>query len=244
MFGQHRQGDFFHFPHVGEPNQFEILLQHRGAQRPEVGGIVVLHVHEITDVGILRMIVNLGLQREVAARFQVLETLPEREQGVGQVIERPEMKNDIELAGTAERFGATQFELGRRARQLGEKTCDLNMARVDVNAGRRKAIFHRGMDRIVAGIAADIEQTTSSELPKRNCRCEQREFPQGSLGKWPAPGAIPRRHAVIEVEPMAPRLPTLQLFLQRLGRDRRVQREKFVFHFKMLRLAIARLMIS
>ena len=52
-------------------------------QRPKVGGIVVLHVHEITDVGILRMIVNLSLQREVAVRFQVLEALAEREQGAG-----------------------------------------------------------------------------------------------------------------------------------------------------------------
>ena len=106
MFGQDRHGDLFHFPHVDEPNQFEILLQDWCAQRPKVGAIVVLHVHEITDVGILRMIVNLSLQREVATRFQVLEALAEREQGVGQVIERPEMKNDIELAGTAERFGA------------------------------------------------------------------------------------------------------------------------------------------
>jgi hypothetical protein len=45
--------------------------------------ITVLHVHEITDVGIPQMIVNPSLQREVAARFQVLETLAELQQGLG-----------------------------------------------------------------------------------------------------------------------------------------------------------------
>ena len=81
MLGQDRHCDFFHFPHVGKSNQFEILLQDVCAQRTEVGRIVILHMHEITNVGILRMIVNLSLQREVTARFQVLQTLPEREKG-------------------------------------------------------------------------------------------------------------------------------------------------------------------
>ena len=116
MFGQHRQGDFFHFPDVGKPNQFQILLQDRRAQRPKIGRVVVLHVHEVTDVGILRVIVNLGLEREVAARFQVLETLPEREEGVGQVIECSEVKNDIELTRTVKCFGAARLEFGRRTR--------------------------------------------------------------------------------------------------------------------------------
>jgi hypothetical protein len=53
---------------TSENPQFEVFLRDRSAQRPKVGGIVVLHVHEITDVGILRMIVNLSLQREVAVR--------------------------------------------------------------------------------------------------------------------------------------------------------------------------------
>ena len=128
VFGQHRHGEFFDFSHVGESNQFEIFLRDRSAQRPKVGGIVVLHVHEITDVGILRMIVNPSLQREVAVRFQVLETLAERGLGAGQVIERPEMKNDIELAGTAEFFGAAHVEFARRTRQAGQKPSGLHIA--------------------------------------------------------------------------------------------------------------------
>jgi len=103
------------------------------------------------------VIVDLRLQREVAARFQVLEALLKRKQGVGQVIQRPEMKDDIELARTAKRFGACPLELGRHARQMGEKTGDLNMARLDVNASGGKTLLQRGVDGIVTGIAADIE---------------------------------------------------------------------------------------
>ena len=122
MLSEDRHGDLFHFPHVGESNQFEILLQDVRAQRPEVGRIVILHVYEITYVWILRMIVNLRLQREVTARLQVPQSLPEREKGVGQMIERPEMKNNIEFPRTAERLGAVQLELARSACQAGQKT--------------------------------------------------------------------------------------------------------------------------
>jgi hypothetical protein len=71
VFGHHRHGDFFHSSHVGESNQFEIFLRDRSAQRPKVGGIVVLHV---------------------------------------------------QLAGTAECFGAAHLEFARRTRQARPET--------------------------------------------------------------------------------------------------------------------------
>ena len=82
------------------------------------------------------MIVNLGLQGEVATRFQILETLAEREQGVGQVIERSEMENDVELPRAAECFGCPTRT--RMTRPRGQETPYLDMTWADVYAGREK----------------------------------------------------------------------------------------------------------
>jgi len=56
-----------HFLNVSESNQLQVLFQNCRAQSPEVRLIVVLSVHEITDIGILRMIIDLGFDRNVAA---------------------------------------------------------------------------------------------------------------------------------------------------------------------------------
>ena len=165
-----REDRFLYFLYVGESNEFQILFQHRGAQRPKVSRVVVLHVHEIRDVRILRMIIDLGLQREVTARLEILEGLPEREQRVGQVIQRSEMKHHIECPGAGKRFGIAQLKITRWARQRSEKTRDLDMPPVGVHASGRKLIFQRGADRVVTGIATNIQQTAAREFRERDRR--------------------------------------------------------------------------
>src|SRR6266568_12925 len=225
-----RQGHLLYFLDLSESDQFQILFQDRCAQRPKISRIVILSVHKITDIGILRMIIDLGLERDVTAYFQVLETPPERQQWIRQMIQRAKMKDDIEFAGMAECFRAGQLKLTRYARQRSEKTRGLDIMWDHVHPCSRKLIFQRGMDRVVTGVATDVQQTAACEFPEWDCQRGVPEFSQGPFRKWRTPGAIECRNSIIEVESVAPRLPKPQLFLQRLGRERRVQREKIVFH--------------
>src|SRR5690348_8875064 len=106
---QARKGYPLYFLDLSKSNQFQILFQDRRAQRPKIRRIVILSVHKITDIEILRMIIDLGLERDITAHFQVLETALERQQRIGQMIQRTKMKDDVELAGTAECFRAGQL---------------------------------------------------------------------------------------------------------------------------------------
>src|SRR6266516_903650 len=148
------------------------------------------------------------------------------------MIERAEMKDDIELAGTAECFRAGQLKLTRYARQPSKRTRGLDMTQKDIDARYRKSIFQGRMDRIVTSIATNIQQTAACESLEWDRHRDLPEFSQRRFGKWRAPGAIQCRHPIIEVQPMTPRLPKPQLFLQFVRRKRRMQREKVLFHCK------------
>ena len=185
-----RQSRFLDFLDISESDQFQILFQDRRAQRPKVSRIVILSVHKITDIGILRMIIDLGLERDVTAYFQILETPPERQQWIGQMIQRAKMKDDIEFAGMAECFRAGQLKLTRYARQRSKKTRGLDIMWDHVHPGSRKLIFQRGMDRVVTGVATDVQQTSACEFPEWDCQRGGPEFSQRPFRKWRAPGAI------------------------------------------------------
>src|SRR5438105_3629996 len=59
---QARQRHFLDFLDISESDQFQILFQDRRAQRPKIGRIVILSVHKITDIVILRMIIDLSFK--------------------------------------------------------------------------------------------------------------------------------------------------------------------------------------
>jgi len=176
------------------------------------------------------MIIDLGLERDITAHFQVLETALERQQRIGQMIQRTKMKDDVELAGTAEGFRAGQLKLARYRRQLSQKTRRFDMTRDNIDAYGRKLVFQRSIDRVVTGIAANIQQTAACEFPEMDCQRCVSEFSQRLFGKQRKPGAIECRNPIIKVQAMAPRFPKPQFFLQRLRRERRVQCEKIGFH--------------
>src|SRR5205807_7802637 len=142
-----RQRQFLDFLDISESDQFQILFQDRRAQCPKIGRIVILSVHKITDIGILRMIIDLSLEGDVTAEFQIFETSLERQQRIGQMIQRAKMKDDIELAGTAECFRTGQLKFTRDACQRSKKTRSLDMTRDNIDACDRKLVFQRGMDR-------------------------------------------------------------------------------------------------
>ena len=100
----------------------------------------------------------------------------------------------------------------------------------DVHARGRKLVFQRRMDRVVTRIAADIQQAAACKFSEWDRRLGVPEFSQGRFGEWRASGAIECRNPIIKVQAMAPRFPKPQLFLQRLRREQRVQREKIGFH--------------
>ena len=62
-----RQRHFLDFLDISESDQFQILFQDRCAQRPKIRRIVILSVHKITDIRILRVSIDLGLQGDVTA---------------------------------------------------------------------------------------------------------------------------------------------------------------------------------
>src|SRR5438105_13102583 len=143
MLGLIRIGQSYspYFPNVTESNQFQILLQNQRAQSPKVRLIIIQSVHKITDVRIPRAIIDLGFDGNVTAYFKVLEASAERQQRIGQVIERAKMEDNIELAGATERFRAGQFKLTRCVREPSEKTRGLDMTWNDIDAGGCKLVF-------------------------------------------------------------------------------------------------------
>lgn len=147
-----------------------------------------------------------------------------------QMVKRAEMKDDIELAATAECFRTRQLKLTRDACQRSKKPRGLDMTRDQFNSRSRELISQRRMDRVVTRIAADIQQAAACKFSEWDRRLGVPEFSQGRFEKWRASGAIECRSPIIKVQAMAPRLPKPQLFLQRLRRERRVQREKIGFH--------------
>src|SRR5438067_943657 len=87
-----------------------------------------------------------SLEGDVTAEFQILETSLERQQRIGQMIQRAKMKDDIELAGTAECFRTGQLKFTRDACQRSKKTRRLDMTRDNIDACDRKLVFQSGMD--------------------------------------------------------------------------------------------------
>src|SRR5215471_5299599 len=69
---------FRQFLNLSESNQFQAFLQDRRAQRPKVSVIIVMSMHEIADVRILRMIIDLSLDGDITTELEVLETSPQR----------------------------------------------------------------------------------------------------------------------------------------------------------------------
>jgi hypothetical protein len=128
------------------------------------------------------------------------------------MIQRAEMKDNVELAGTAERFRAGYVKLTRRARQRSKKAHRLDMTWDDVHTRGRKLIFQRGMDRVVTSVAADSQQTAACEFSKWDCHRGVRKFSQRPFGKWHAPGALQCRHPVIEVHPGGSKAPKAAAF--------------------------------
>jgi hypothetical protein len=86
------------------------------------------------------------------------------------------MKHDIKFLGTTKRFGAAAKKLSINSGKLGKETGHFDVPWDHVNACARKAVLDRRIDRVVARIAADIEQFSAGQLCKGNGRFDKSEL--------------------------------------------------------------------
>src|SRR6266550_3828736 len=207
VFGETFRGHELQLPNFAESNQFQKRCQHASAQSPKVGRVVVLHVHEVADIRVFRVIEYLGFQSKITAGPQVIEGGPEREHRIRKVIKRAEVKDDIKPFWAAECLRARNKEFCVYASKLREETRDFDSLRHDVDASATSAVFLCRVDTVVTGPATDIEQSPVREISERNGGLYQAELVQWLFGKWKVAFEVFCRNTVIKIDPMTPWLP-------------------------------------
>ena len=128
MFGKTFGHDLEDFADLPKTEQFQKLRQDGGTQSPEVGLIIVLHVHEVTDIRILRVVVYLCFEGQVTSWPQVVERCLQGEYRIWQVVESAEVQDDIKLTRATKGLRVADEEFRINLREGRKETRGVNVS--------------------------------------------------------------------------------------------------------------------